>query len=483
MKMFKKWTSLLLTVLMLLALFALPVFAEETTTEAAATDAASAEEKLPDPIEIDWENAFQGKTLYLAGLDGGNGFAKWEPVIKAFETLTGATVEATFEKNIAEVIRPQIQSGNGPDVIYMSVGGEGGLTETMIKEKMVADLEDVLAYKLPGEDKMVAEKLIPGFTDTFITNPYDDGKTYLAPLFYSPCGLFYNKANFGEGKLALPATWDEFFALKDQAPEGASLFTYPTAGYFDAFFYALVNEVGGPELFNKMMNFDVEAWQSEEATKAFELIGKLKDVLEPNTVSQANGELFTKNQQAVIDNKALFLPNGTWLPGEMAEAPKTEGFDWGFMSLPAMEKDGDRYAYTYFEQCFIPADAAEADLARAFVAFLYSDEAVKLFAEAKDAEGKPAPALQPVLDADQFIAEDDALNKMVYTIYDNGTKAAMGAFAAAPSVEGLDLTSGDGILFATINSVMNGDKTVEEWQAAVVDGVQKIADAIAAEKK
>ena len=53
---------------------------------------------------------------------------------------------------------------------------------------------------VPGESKKVSEKIAGGFTDTSLTNPYGDGKTYLAPMFYSPCGLFYN-AGFLKEKL------------------------------------------------------------------------------------------------------------------------------------------------------------------------------------------------------------------------------------------------------------------------------------------
>ena len=32
---------------------------------------------------------------------------------------------------------------------------------------------------VPGESKKVSEKIAGGFTDTSLTNPYGDGKTYL----------------------------------------------------------------------------------------------------------------------------------------------------------------------------------------------------------------------------------------------------------------------------------------------------------------
>lgn len=65
------------------------------------------EEEKEEPAEEATGGAFEGKTLKVAGLDGGYGTDGWNKVIAAFEELTGAKVEATFEKNIAEVIRPQ----------------------------------------------------------------------------------------------------------------------------------------------------------------------------------------------------------------------------------------------------------------------------------------------------------------------------------------------------------------------------------------
>ena len=42
--------------------------------------------------------------------------------------------------------------------------------------------------------------------DTSLTNPYGDGKTYLAPMFYSPCGLFYNAGFLKEKGWDVPKT-------------------------------------------------------------------------------------------------------------------------------------------------------------------------------------------------------------------------------------------------------------------------------------
>ena len=460
----KKTKAILLTCLAVLGLTACGNSADKSN------DSVSDNQTSVEATETSGDYA--GKTLKVAGLDGGYGTEGWNAVIKKFEEKTGATVESQFEKNISEVLRPEIQAGNSPDVIYLSVGQADSLTSTMIKENMVTDITDVLDMKIPGEDTTVKEKIIPGFTDTFVTNPYGDGKTYLAPLFYSPAGLWYNKAMFkeGGGKYELPETMDEFIALGEEAKkDGVSLFTYPVAGYFDTFLFSLAYEVGGEELFDKLMNYDPKAWQ-DEATPMFEVTGDILQYLNPNTVAQANKESFTQNQLSVMKNETLFMPNGSWIVGEMKDAQGVaDNFEWGFMALPSY-KGSDRYAYSFFEQAFIPTDAKEPELAKEFLAYLYSDEAAKLFAE-------NGGAIQPIVNYNDFIVDENS--KLYYSIYDEDVKPALGSWASSPVVEGVDIHKS---LFDTINSVANGEKTVKDWQQEVVDSVTKINDAIEAEK-
>lgn len=479
----EKMNKLKTTMLALLAIFAFTACssnqeAKDTTKDAPAETSENADQKEDSEKKDDKDAAndasdkkFAGKTLTLAGLDGGYGTEGWKKVIADFEELTGAKVEAQFEKNIHEVIRPEIQAGNAPDVIYNNIGQESGLTETMIKEKMLMDITDVLDMTVPGEDATVKSKIIPGFTDTAVTNPYGDGKTYLAPLFYSPTGLWYNKAMFkeGGGKYELPKTMDEFLALGEEAKkDGISLFTYPTTGYFDTFSFAMFYEIGGAELFDKLMNYDKEAWE-KEATPYFETVDKILKYLNPNTVAQANNESFTQNQLQVMKNESLFMPNGTWIIEEMKDAQGvSDNFEWGLMALPSM-KDGERYAYSWFEQIFVTETCKEPELAKKFIAYLYSDAATKAFLE-------NGGAVQPINGVEAMMTDEN--QKLFYSIYEEGVKAAVGGWAQAPAVEGVDMKTE---LFDAVNSVANGDKSVADWQKDVVEAAGKISDAIKAQ--
>lgn len=417
------------------------------------------------------EGSGENKVLKIAAFEGGYGKEYWETLKEKFEAANeGVTVELTVKSNLEEVIRPQIQSGNVPDLVYLATNREEALTETFIKEQSLHDLSNMLEKTVPGENVKVKDKILPGFLATSATNPYQDGKTYLAPLFYSPTGLFYNKGLFKEKGYELPKTWDEMFKLGDKAKkDGIALFSYPTSGYFDGAMGAMLAGAGGIEAFNKAMAYEDGFWKTDEAKTVLETISKMKNYLEPTVVANANAQGFKNNQQLILDNKALFIPNGSWLPDEMKDAPRKDGFEWGFMAYPAFKDGGKSYAYNFLEQMYIPKDAANKELAEDFMAYMYSDEAVKIIAE-------KAKAVVPVKGSID-LAKDSLTDLQVelLSVYDKGAEPVMGTFVATEPVEGLNFTD---IYMGTIDSIMTGDKTVEDWQKALVEASEKLNKAI-----
>ena len=443
----KKFFSLLLTLALVLSLAACG--GGNGGSDAGTTTpppAGSGDTQTPPPAE--------DVTITVAALASGYEEAypgMWQEVCDAFTAETGVKVNLICDKNLEDVIGPSMQGGDFPDVIHLATGREKGLTEQFIKDRNIAELTDVLSMTIPGESTTVSDKIVGGFTDTSVTNPYGDGVTYLAPMFYSPCGLFYNAGLFEEKGWTVPATWDEMWELAEKAQaEGSYLFTYPTTGYFDAFLYALMYSVGGADFFNKATTYAEGIWDTPEAQQCFDIIAKLASYTNPVTPAQANDQDFTQNQQLVLDNKALFMPNGTWIVGEMAEAPREEGFKWGMTALPAAKAGGNGASYCWLEQAWIPAAAPNLDAAKQFVAFLYSDAACAIFA--KGGAVQPVPGLTDNLEGD---------NKLFYAIYDNGADAAMGNFAAYEAVAGLGTVRE--VFLDPVNGLVNGTITVDQW--------------------
>ena len=446
----KKFFSLLLTLALVLSLAACGGNGGSDAGTTTPPPADSGDTQTPPPAE--------DVTITVAALASGYEEAypgMWQEVCNAFTAETGVKVNLICDKNLEDVIGPSMQGGDFPDVIHLATGREKGLTEQFIKDRNIAELTDVLSMTIPGESTKVSDKIVGGFTDTSVTNPYGDGVTYLAPMFYSPCGLFYNAGLFEEKGWSVPATWDEMWELAEKAQaEGSYLFTYPTTGYFDAFLYALMYSVGGADFFNKATTYAEGIWDTPEAQQCFDIIAKLASYTNPVTPAQANDQDFTQNQQLVLDNKALFMPNGTWIVGEMAEAPRADSFKWGMTALPAAKAGGNGASYCWLEQAWIPAGAPNLDAAKQFVAFLYSDAACAIFA--KGGAIQPVPGLTDSLEGD---------NKMFYSIYDNGADAAMGNFAAYDAVAGLGTVRE--VFLDPVNGLVNGSVTKDQWIADV----------------
>jgi N-acetylglucosamine transport system substrate-binding protein len=284
-------------------------------------------------------------------------------------------------------------------------------------------------------------------------------------MYYAPTGLFYNKGLFAQQGWNVPATWDEMFALGETAKaRGISLFTYPTAGYLDSFFFALLADVGGEQFYTDVMTYKEGVWQTAQARQVLDITTRLLGYAAPTTVGYANEQDFTKNQQSVLDNKALFMPNGTWIVGEMADAPRADGFEWGLTPLPAVTAGGKRYITTSVESAWIPAAAEHKDAAKDFIAYLYSDEAARIFAKSN--------AIQPI---DGIAASLSGENAAFYRVYEDASVSALvGGFAGTAPVEGVDIK---GVLFDTANSIISGDKTEAQWQAALHEASEKLRQA------
>ena len=406
------------------------------------------------------------KTLKLAALESGYGKEMWPELIKAYEEANpNVKVELQSSKELEDELSPKMKAGDFPDVVMLALGRKKALPETLIKEKALADISDLFDMKVYGEDKKVSEKLLNGVLGSTVTDPYRDGKHYLAPMFYAPTGLFYNQGLFEQKGWEVPKDMPAMKELAEKAKaEGISLFTYPTTGYLDSFFPALLANAGGVDLFNKAMSYEKGIFASEGATKAFNALGELVKNVEPSTVANANPQSFTKNQQLLLDNKALFMPNGTWVVGEMKDAPRADGFKWAMNAAPAIEKGGKRFVYSFFEHIWVPEGAANKKEAKEFLSFLYSDKAAAIFAKHNAAQ--PIQGVTSKLPAEL---------QSLYKVVDEVDGVINGNFIATKPVEGVNMKE---TLYGQIDSVASGQKSVADWQKSVEEVSQKLGAAV-----
>ena len=425
----------------------------------------------------DADKGSEETVLKVAAFEGGNGTQIWEDIAKAFEeSHDGVKVELEMSPELDKDLTKAIQNGDVPDVVYYNLGQPSGFTETMLKEEAIADISDVF-------DDELKDKMLDGILDGTDAQPYGDGKIYLAPIFYTPTGFWYNATLVGEGKqYEIPTTWDEFFALGEQAKkDGHALFTFPTTGYFDATIYAMLAQAGGLDFYNDALKYDANTWTSDEGKKVLDTVAKLvgKDYTQEDTVSNANADGgFKINQQNVIDGKALFMPNGNWVIGEMAASTSAD-YEWGMMGVPKWSEDESQSVYTFTEQMWVPADAPNMDLAKEFVKFMYSDEVVDICLNNKTTDkesGKESdtPVVVPVKGAADKLP--DGVTKDCYAAATaDDVVAVTGKWATTAPIEGLDMAKA---VYGPVESINTGDMTVDEWQKQLVETWEKCADAL-----
>ena len=413
------------------------------------------------------EGAAEGdkRVVKFDALSGGNGEEVWNELAEAFEAKNpDIDVQVRLEKELPDILNKENSKGEYSDIVYYNLGQASQFTETQLNNKKVEDITDVF------EDPEVKENINPDFVNNPVSQYYGDGKNYLAPVMFTPGGLYYNADLVGEGKkYEMPQTWDEMFALGDQLKEAGgdvSLFTYAQAGYLDNTIFSLIQEAGGQDLLAKITSYDPEAWASEEGKLVTDTLGRLvKDYMEPNTVANANvKDGFTKNQQAVIDGKALFMPNGSWVVNEMKDTTP-EGFTWGVAPLPALKEGGEKAITTFTEQVWIPSDAANKEDAKEFLKFIYSDEGAEIMLKHNC-----------VVPVNGITDKLTGVNKDLYSVYDDeNVTAVIAAFAPYDSaaIPDVDMKA---VLTKTADDVNTEKKTAEDWNKDLVETWKTISE-------
>lgn len=465
----KKAISTLLAAGMCLAVLAgcgEPTSSDSALSTGMATENTDTAEGSAAPEDAAAADQFENKKLNIAVFEGGYGPDYWNEIVDRFEAAyPGVQVEMQISPSIGDVIRPQIVAGNVPDFIVMNDNDSTGLIASMIKEKGLMDLTDV--FEGPGldDDTLLKDQVNEGILETAKCQPYGDGKIYLAPFNSSPMGLVYNKTLFKEMGYEMPTTWDEFFALGDQAKkDGYALMTYAGIypGYMESLLWPALASATGIDNTNDISSYVEGTYSTPEAMKVLENIARIgtDGYLLEGTAALNH----TQSQTEMMLNKCLFIPNGNWMENEMAEAPRADGFEFGLWTAPVLQEGDQAYIMTSVEQFSIPANAKNPELAKEFLRFLYTEDSVRLFAE----KANGIYALKDATELSKGLVSDGIYS--MNAIYEHGTSMVFG-FAALP--EGCKVVPRDKV-FKVLSDVMTGKMSAEEWAQGVEDSFKEV---------
>lgn len=385
------------------------------------------------------DEAAQKTKLRVAIFDGAYDVSYWEEIAKEFEEVYPEVhVELDINANIGNILLPRMDVKDVPDVVYLSSSNNSGYTQRMIEKQMLAPLDDVLDEQMQAQflDNILSSKLL---------RPYADERLYLAPLYYNVTGLWYNEELFDKYGYEVPQTWDEFFALGDQAKaDGIDLFLYqglnPT--YLEAMLWPMLAEQIGEDGLEAIFQLEENAWSQDGVLEVLRVFERMHDggYMSDDTIILT----YMEAQKRFIQGEALFIPCGNWLLQEMAQEIEDTTARLMFMNVPSFASQDHRYATVMVEQIYVPKDAQQLDLGKAFVAFQFQKENAEKnvnmsggYVPVKDVAGKDTTA-QP------------------FTIFNQGVTPITAAFK-----QGSDTNFYDEV-FEELSKVLAGDISSED---------------------
>jgi len=412
---------------------------------------------------------FANKELRIAVFEGGRGKEYWNAVKKRFEEdYPGVTVSIVSSPKIMDIIKPQIVTGNPPDLIHVAELEATGTIQAMIRDRLLLDLTDIFEGNALDADIPLKDKIIDGLLD--YAKPKGDGKIYSAPFYNSPMGLIYNQTLFEQKGWKVPQTWDEFLELGEVAKaDGRSLFVYQGLhpGYNESVFWPAVASLGGLDLIRKIQQYDEGVFETDAVRTVMELYDTIakRGYILPGTVAMTH----IQAQTAFLQGKALFIPCGIWIENEMEGVPREEGFEFGFLAPPSFHAMDQRYVMSYLDSMYIPAKAKNIDLAKEFIRYQYNDDIVKLNAELtkgtiaiKNGAEIAKPYISPVFYESTHV-------------FNTGVKPIIFQWKPAP----LSSNSMHDDLWYSIGDIMNRTMTVDQWQTRLEATSSKFRELLA----
>ncbi|MET9134997.1 ABC transporter substrate-binding protein [Streptomyces antibioticus] len=292
-------------------------------------------------------------------------FNKTSDVKAVLDTIPGADYQQKLQTIIST---PQ-----APDVFF---NWGGGSIQPFVKAGLLLPLDDFIK-KNPDLDK--------SFLPSVFNSAVVDGKPYGVPMRGTqPVLLFHNKKVLDEAGVTPPQTWDELLdAVKKLKAEGVTPIAlgggdrWPTLMWFEY----LYDRIAGPGLFQKALEGDKQAWESDDSKKA---LGMIRDLVDAgafgknyDSVKYTNGA----SPALLASGKAGFELMGSWYYAQQQQdakafAEKDLGYTT-FPSVPGGKGDAANVVgntnnfYSVLKKTKHPEAVAE------FLKLMYSDEFVK----------------------------------------------------------------------------------------------------------
>lgn len=277
-----------------------------------------------------------GDGLEVFIFDGGYG----NDYAKAFEasyskSYPGAKINHEADKDITGKLQPRFNAGSPPDVVDDS-GAKQLKLDVLADGGQLTDLSPLLdAPYIDDPTKKIRDVLMPGTLESGTVK----GKVVNLSYVYTVWGFWYSNKLFKDKGWTAPKTWDEFITLCGTI-KAAGIAPFAHQGKFPYYINVVIMDMiakqGGLDLMKRIDSLDPTAWDDQAVKTAITAFYQIvdKDYLLPGT----NGMTHIESQTAWNQNKAAFIPCGSWLENEQLASTPAD-FDMAFLPLPSLPGD------------------------------------------------------------------------------------------------------------------------------------------------
>jgi alpha-glucoside transport system substrate-binding protein len=240
---------------------------DETTTTAAGgtgttegTDTTEGEGEAED---------ISGETVNVLGVWGGTELEGFQSVFSAWEEDTGASVAFEGTRDLTATLRTRIGGNNPPDIAVLP---NPALMTEFAQQGVLQPLGEVLDMDQLGED----------YAETWIDLGTVDDELYgLWVKAAAKSTVWYDPAQFEEGGMEVPATFDDMVAASDELAQAGEITPWSmglqdgaASGWpgTDWIQEILLHESGG-EVYDQWVNHEIP-WTDDAVRSAWEKFGQ-----------------------------------------------------------------------------------------------------------------------------------------------------------------------------------------------------------------
>lgn len=346
--------------------------------------------------------------LKIVCIDAGYGREWIDEIAENFKTKNpGVEVEINALYEAESQIKQHLSSSKNPDDLYISVGASW---KTYAASGYFLELDSFIEEEVDGIK--IKDKISPEFANSiYFTKSSGEKKVYRLPNISGIGGIFFNEKMFNDNNWKIPTTYSELVTLCDTIvssnipvagdPDRTTavkpfLYTGTNTDYFDYTVFTWWSQLVGKSAIEEFLKYDdKEKFNSEtnqtykglkDATKAWNDLFTNRNYVDHkyNTTSAGSA------QKDFVNGYAAMMFNGDWLYNESLKLTSSGAFDktfkLGLMKTPTLDGAKEEFVSSSYmigedQYIAIPKTSKKADLAKAFIKEIISDNGCKIFME------------------------------------------------------------------------------------------------------